>query len=389
MAEQLIKLPFTQEEYASRVRKVREQMDERGIDLMLFTTPENYFYLTGFQTGAHHSFIVLALPLSGEAAWIVRKTELSNVRSHTPVSWVKRGFGVDDTKDNIEVLASALREMGYERKRIGVEQDSLWFRVSHFFGLQRELPDGQLRDGSNMVESLRPVKSPAELEYMRQAGKITAKAVQAGIDALREGMTDSELASVLMATATKEGSEKMSGGPEVVVGKRSALAHSSWIGAPIRRGELVNTEMAAAVAHYNTPVYRISIIGEPSDEQRSFHDASLAGLEAGLSSFKPGMTSAEGDRIVRSAIEKAGYADYFPVRAAYSIGLGFTPGWSENHVMMIRPDDSRVLEPGMCFHVVPALYKEGLGCVCCSMSIEITKDGCASLVPMEPKLYVR
>ena len=57
--------------------------------------------------------------------------------------------------------------------------------------------------------------------------------------------------------------------------------------------------------------------------------------------------------------------------------------------MAIRPDDQRVLAPGMCFHLVPALYKEGVGCVCASMPIEVTDLGVSKLTSIEPKLFIR
>jgi Xaa-Pro dipeptidase len=388
--EPLITLPFTPEEYAKRVEGVREEMERRGLDLLLISVPDNIFYLTGFQTGwLMQTFLVLALPLKGEAMWILRKTELSNARFLAKVSWVKEGYGVDDSADPIEVLASVLKQFGHQESHIGIEQEGHYFNISFYFRLQKELSKAKLGDGSNIIEDLRRVKSEAELRYMRQAGEITAKALRAGIDALHEGMTDSELASVLLATATREGSDPMSCGPFVTTGKRSFLAHSSWVGAPVKRGDVVNTEMAAVAGRYNTPAFRVSVIGEPSDELKRLHDASYAGLKAGLANLGPGMTSDQGDRVVREAIAKKGLGEYFVVRAAYSIGLAFTAAWGEFHIMSIRPRDPRTLASGMCFHLVPALYKEGFGAVCCSMSIEITEDGCRPLTSIEPKLFVR
>ena len=392
MVIQEIKLPFSDQEYTSRVERVREQMEQRGLDILLVTVAENYFYLTGFQTGLHQSFIVLALPLKGEPAWILRKTELSNVRAYAPVCWVKRGHGMEDSQDPIEFLASVLRQMGHERSRVGMEEEGYFFNISFYLRLKKELPHARFADGSNIVEALRRVKSESELRYMRQAAQITAKALKAGIEALSEGVTDTEIGSILLSTATLEGSETMCSGPFVTAGPRSAQAHSSWIGSPVRRGEIVDTEMVAVVARYNAPIFRVSVVGEPSDEVRRIHDASVAGLEAGLSGFKPGMPSGEADRIVREAVEKRGHGQYFVVRAAYSIGLGFSPGWSENNIMVVRPNDPRPLMPGMCFHLVPALYKDGLGAVCCSLPAEITDTGCAPLYPvelLEPKLFVR
>ncbi|MCH8088354.1 MAG: aminopeptidase P family protein [Chloroflexi bacterium] len=389
MAEPLIELPFSSEEYAYRVDRVLEKMEARGLDLLLVSIPENSYYLTGFQTGSHQTFLILALPLKGDGSWIVRKTELSNIRSQAPLSWVKGHHGVEDSDDPIEVLASVLREMGHERSSIGIEQEGYFFNISFYLKLKEELPGARLLDGSNIVEELRRVKSESELAYMRRAGEITAKALRAGLEALHEGMSDRELARIILGKATEEGSEIMCAGPFITSGKRTFLAHSSWTGAVINRGDIVNTEMAAVVARYNTPAFRNAVIGEPSDEVRSLFGASRAGMEAGMVGIKPGMSSGEADRVVRTAVDKAGYGENFVVRAAYGIGLGFSPGWGENHVMSIRPDDPRVIEPGMCFHLVPALYKEGLGAVCCSMPIEIDENGCKPLTSIEPDLFIR
>lgn len=243
---------------------------------------------------------------------------------------------------------------------------------------------------TGLVERLRSVKSPAELAYMRRAGAISAKAIRAAFDALRDGVTDSELAAVLIAAAIREGSGRMGMQPFVAAGPRTFRAHASWSGTPIRRGEVINVELASQVCHYHVPTFRVFSLGEPTAEIRRMHDASERGLRAGLEGIRPGMTSHDADRVVRDAIEAAGYGAHFPVRAAYGIGIALAPGWGETaDVMAIRPDDRRVLAPGMCFHLVPALYKEGVGCVCASMPIEVTDGGVSALAPIEAKLFVR
>ena len=83
-----------------------------------------------------------------------------------------------------------------------------------------------------------------------------------------------------------------------------------------------------------------------------------------------------------------GQVEWFPVRAGYSIGLGFVPSWDEDHIMKLRPNDNRVLEPGMAFHVVPSLYKPGTGVACCSNSFLITEAGAEPLVPIEAELII-
>lgn len=388
MTDQLVRLPFRAEEYANRVARVREQMERRGVDLLIVTVPESYFYLTGFQSGIVYTFNTLLLPREGDAKWVIRKTEMSNVRALADVSWVKDGRGVDDSEDPIAALADTIRGLGAGSGNIAIEYKGFFFTIAHYEALRRELPQASFQDGSDIIEGLRTVKSPAELEYMRRAGEISANAIKTALGTVKEGMSDRELGSNLIAAAIQHGSEPMSGGPFVVTGPRTFLAHSSFTGLPINRGDIINTEIATVAARYNTPVFRVSVIGEASDELKRFHEVSRKGLFAGLEGIKPGMTSAQGDTIVRDAIEAEGLGEYFVVRAAYGIGLGFPPRWSEGHFLQIRQGDTWELQPGMCFHLVPALYKRGFGAVCCSMPIEITDDGARPLAPIEPELFV-
>lgn len=378
-------LPFTHAEYANRVGHTRAEMERRGLDLLLVNAPVSLNYLTGMECGTSVAF--LALPARGEAFLVVRKTELSNAHSLSEVSPVKSAIGVDDSEDPALILAQAIQTMSLPHRVIGIEEAGVFLTVSHYLELRRQFPHSEWHDATDIVGSLRTVKSPAELEYMRQAGRIAAKATETAIGSIHEGMLDSELGANLISAAILAGSAPMPKLPYVTTGERTFLAHSSWNGSPIRSGDIINTELPATVQHYNAVVFRVSVLGKPSDQVLKLHQASQAGLLAGLDSIGPGMTSHQADKVVRDKIEEYGAGEFFVVRAAYGIGLGFPPSWSDSY-MQIRPNDQRKLEAGMCFHLVPALYQQGLGAVCCSMSIEITENGCKPLTPIEPKLFL-
>lgn len=149
----------------------------------------------------------------------------------------------------------------------------------------------------------------------------------------------------------------------------------TWCGDTIRRGEVINVEPAACLRDYHTPVYRMYSLGEPPAEARKLFDVCRAALDAGYARVRPGMTSHEAARVFETVIEKAGLAEFMVTRPAYSIGCAFPPGWGEDDVAAIRRGSEQPLEAGMCFHVVPCLYKPGLGCVAASMPSELTADG--------------
>lgn len=378
-------LPFSQGEYLDRLERTRAEMERRGLDFFIVNSPVSINYLTGLETGT--SLSLLVLPLKGEACIIVRKTELSNVEAIFGQWWVPLSRGVDDAEDPIVVLSRVINEICREPRQGALEAGALFLTAAHYLKLCDLCPGLKFADGTDIVGNLRIIKSPSELEYMRRAGSIAAGAVKNAIATIYEGMTDRELAINLISSAISLGSDPMPKLPYVTTGERTFFAHSSWNGSEIQRNDLINTEIACTVHHYNATVFRVSVIGEPGDYIRRLHDASLAGLCAGLENIGPGMTSHQADTYVREAIDHTGFGDLFVVRAAYGIGLGFPPNWSDSF-MQIRPDDNRVLVPGMCFHLVPALYSKGVGAVCCSMSIEITENGCKPLTPIEPKLFV-
>ena len=379
-------LPFSATEFANRIAAARRGMAERGLDLLLLVSPANTYYLTGFGTGSSASANFLVLPLEGDPVWVMRRTEISNLRLGPPYLVPRDSVPVDDSEDVATVLARAVQERGLPAERIGVEQDALAFTVGHYLRIQAALPGSRLVEATGVVERLRRIKSPAELAYMRRAGAITARAIEAGLEALRDDVSDKEIAAAVLAAALREGSERMATMPYVVSGPGSARAHSSWTGRRVDRGDIVNVELATSVARYHVPTFRILSHGPPGREVVRMHGASEAGLEAGLRSIRPGITSAAADRIVRNAIERAGFGAEFVVRAAYGIGIAFPPSWGEAGVASIRPNDDLLLEEGMCFHLVPALYRDGVGCVCCSMPIEITSGGVMPLTSALPML---
>jgi Xaa-Pro dipeptidase len=381
-------MPFSQAEFAGRRDRVVELFKQRAIDVAVISSPANFYWLTGLSANITTHVFCLVLRADGRGLWIGRRMEMSNVDALSSWCWANEAIPIDDSEDAHLKLGDALQRIAGSAGRVGIEFAAPQVSAAGMAKLKAAAPQIRFEDTSGLVESLRAIKSPAELAYLREAGAIAGAAMTAALRGLRDGASDSDLAASLLGEAIRRGSEPMAEGPYVSAGPRSFRAHSSWGSRAIRRDEVINTELAVARARYHTPVFRISVLGKASDELRRLHDASRAGLLAGLEGIGPGLTSAEADAIVREPIVRAGFGDCFTVRAAYGIGIGAAPGWGENSVVNIRPGDRRVLEPGMCFHIVPALYQAAVGAVCCSMPIHITSRGVERLTAIEPELFV-
>jgi len=368
------RLPFSRQEYLDRRAALLALMQARGIDACILNTTENMYYLTGFGSLAYGvtSLIVRA---DGEAIWISRLTEISNVRALKDKLWANEAVGVADGQDYHTVLSRTIADFVPPNPVLAVEYGSIQTALSHF--VQPKHSD--ILNASGLVEQLRRVKSAAEIALLRQAGHIAAQACHDGFAALREGMTDTELARVVSDSMLAHGSHRPAKMPNVCVGPRTARAHVTWCGMPIGRGDLVNIEPAASVFDYHTPIFRFYAIGKPSSQVLRMFDVCKEALEEGIARVRPGMTSHEAARVFEQVVERRGFAQWMVTRPAYSIGASFAPGWGEDDVMAIRRNHETVLEEGMCFHVVPVLYQDGVGCVGASQPSVLTAQGLQSL----------
>jgi Xaa-Pro dipeptidase len=70
-------------------------------------------------------------------------------------------------------------------------------------------------------------------------------------------------------------------------------------------------------------------------------------------------------------------------RVAYSIGLNFPPDWGEGQIMSLQSGEKRTLQPGMTFHVIPALFVPGVGATICTETVVVTETGVESLIEFD------
>ena len=118
-------------------------------------------------------------------------------------------------------------------------------------------------------------------------------------------------------------------------------------------------------------------------------EASRDALNAAREAIRPGTTSHDVDRAARGVMERAGFGPHFTHRTGYSIGIGLPPDWGEGRIMSINENDPTVLEPGMCFHLIPDLKIVHQGGVVFSESVVVTPGGHAPLTDFPQEIFRR
>lgn len=378
-------LPFTLEEYRGRLARVREGMRGRGVDLLIVTTPENIYYLTGYRTTGYYMYQALLVPLEGEPHFVVRKFEMTNVQG---LSWIKGGIGLEDNEDILEGTVRAVVAGGEAEARIGFEDRGFFLPPAILDGLRGRLGKAQFVPAGGVVEGCRLIKSPAEIAYIRKAAAAAVAGLKAGIADLRPGRTENDVAAAVYRGMLKAGSEYPSSPPYVVAGARSALGHATYQGHKIRSGQNVYFEIGGSYQRYGGAIMRMVAVGKPSAEAKKTAAVVIGALEAIIAAIKPGVTSGSVDRAGRSVVERAGLGQYWLHRTGYSIGVGFPPGWGEGHIMDLKPGDERVLDAGMTFHLVPLLLIPGMSAMGFSETVLVTRTGNEVLTRFPRKLLV-
>ncbi|MFZ1728417.1 MAG: M24 family metallopeptidase, partial [Albidovulum sp.] len=145
-------------------------------------------------------------------------------------------------------------------------------------------------------------------------------------------------------------------------------------------------ELSGCYRRYHAPLCRTVFLGKPPAAMIEAEKAQLEGIEAGLDAARAGNRTCDIANAFIGVLKKHGI--HREGRCGYPIGLSYPPDWGER-TASIRAEDETVLEPGMVFHFMPALWMESWGLET-TETILIKPDGVAEpLCNMERKLFVK
>ena len=389
-------LIFSEEEFQRRVRKTQERMDKSGMEMLLVMDPANMNYLTGYDGWSFyvHQGVIVSLD-APNPFWFGREQDSNGARL---TSWLPDDciYGYPDEyvqsryTHTMRWLADLLRKKGLEKKRFGLEMDGYWFNARMYLTLLEELPDAVLMDGTNLVNWIKTVKSPAEITYMNQAAQICEKVMQTAVDEIDVGVWEKDAAANVSA-AQIAGMDTFGGSspaifPIMPSAERTSTAHLTFDpDRQYRKNDVVLLELSGARHRYHAPLSRTVFLGEPPQDLQKTADDVVAGLQETLTFIKPGVTAEEVEERWRKAIAHTGLVK--PSRVGYSYGLNYPPDWGE-HTISLRPGDKTVLQPGMTLHFMPGIWLQTYGFEC-SEPILVTETGCEKFIEFPQKLFIK
>lgn len=366
-------------DFGTRREKARAEMKSLNLDALLLNSGPNVFYFSGLLTAYPPGLI---LPLKEEPVAVVlhRERQVAPVMEMADIDNV---VGWDRSEGSAEEkVARAFSDLGLADGRIGFEDEYLAF--ARFQALQDALPNAELVPASEITRKLRLIKSVDELEYIRQAGVVSGKAMAAAVTALREGKRECDAAAAAEAVWRDHGMGSAYE-PLIGTGPRSAMLCRFPRQTRPEPGEIVRMDFAAKYAFasgyaYHTDITRCIVVGGPTDSQRRQLDLNLAVQQRALESMRAGRKISD---ISREAVALAEGTEFEETCFMTGHGVGL-----EIHEWP-RFDETvdLELEAGMVFAVQPMIVIPGGEGTCIEDTVLVTETGVEQVTMLDQKLW--
>jgi len=377
-------LLFSQEEYDARLAGVRARMRRQGLSALLVTDPANMYYLTGYNAWSFYTPQLVFVPAEGPMLLFTREMDAGGA---SRTSWLPPECIIGYPERYVhrphlhpfDWVSFALRERHLIAPAaagcVGLEMDSHFFSPKAYRSLLNAVPEWTLVDAFELVNWVRAVKSPAEIQLMRGAAKICEAAMAAAVDTIDVGVRQCDAAAAI-SSAQIAGVDGIGGDypaivPMLPTGEAADTPHLTWSEDRFEAGQAVVVELAGAYHRYHAPLARTVVLGTPSARLAKLADAVADGLNAVLTEVQPGVPVRELARTWNRTLAKYGLEK--PSRIGYSIGVGYPPDWGERTISLRSEDDS-ILAENMTFHLIGGMWMDNYGYEL-SESIRVSSDG--------------
>jgi Xaa-Pro aminopeptidase len=319
-----------------RAQRLVDLLPPAGVDALLVSALLNVRYMTGY-TGSNGLAVVG--PQSRVFVTDFRYVEQAEEEV---------GSAYDRRRGQQELLEAIPEALPQGELRLGFDDGHV--TVRQHASLRDLLPERvQLVPAGGLVERLRAVKEPDEIERIRVATAAADAALQQILAQGLAGRSERAVAMALERAMLEQGATRPSFDSIVAAGPHGALPHASPRDVEIPRGELVVIDWGAEVDGYCSDCTRTVATGEPGDEAREIYALVLKAQRASLEAVRAGTGGREVDAVARDIIDAAGHGDEFGHGLGHGVGIEVheAPRLSKRSTDELRPGNVVTVEPGV------------------------------------------
>jgi Xaa-Pro dipeptidase len=248
------------------ITKLRRHIADKGLDAIIAISPENVTYVSGFVVPSqslmrwrHAACIVTA---DGQVAMVTIDMEATTVTAHA---------GIDDlriyrefTEDPMDKLAEALKDLKLDRSKVGIEME--FIPAKDFDTLQKDLRSVEWVAADAIFNKTRQVKTAGELTLLRSLSKLTDTAIGDTLRQASVGMSEMELAGLLLSSLFAGGAENYKL-MIIASGERSQFPNVGPTERKLKEGDLIRMEIFGQKNGYLAGICRTAVVRTPTAEQ--------------------------------------------------------------------------------------------------------------------------
>ena len=358
-------------------RRLSMAMARHGVEAVVAYSKENVTYCAGYVVpsmalGIRNRQFAVAVNRDGQAGMLLSSNELTEAEARASVRDLRP---YDEfTDDPMEILAGLLNELGVSRARVGLELDAI--PADRWERLRSLLPQVTWVDGGPVLAEARMVKSPHELEQMRQVTHIAHLAQSEAHAMVHEGMTERELSRAIVDRALAHGADSVLM-VQVAAGERSGYSNPTPSDRPMRRGEMVKVDVSLSLGGYLSDTGHGVVIAEASPRQQEIWHKVADTLATVEDAVKPGISTGELWRIFTATFERHGISPSISF-------LGHGLGLSLHEEPFFAAHTDTPLEPGMTFAIEPVYYDTDGTQYFLEDNLALTESGLENLTTVLP-----
>ncbi|MBN2149783.1 MAG: aminopeptidase P family protein [Anaerolineales bacterium] len=306
-----------------RIKNAQALMREQGMVGIMIMNHDDYRYFFGRDWAQPRAII----PSQGPPIMISFAGEEPELRDYVGEAEVKLFTSVgEQISDVSRTFRGLIETMGAPpqdgKMKVGMQ---MWFDTPAFLVdlFRRAVSRLELVPSDPVMDALRSVKEPAEIEHMREAQRIARLGMDRAREMLRAGVTAHEVATEVLYTMMKAGADGTSTPLYVNFGVYTCMLHGGLSPEPLAEGDLATIDLTPQVEGYCANLARTFVLGQPDETQQKLFDTYSEMVEETRVMLKPGVAVKELDARGKEICTSRGLGDYHVNGISHGIGLRF------------------------------------------------------------------
>ncbi len=319
-------VPILKPEFQARIERLQESLKAAGVQAIYLHAGTNLFYFTGLRWSPSERMVAAVIPAEGDLFYIAPNFELDTLRDY----WLFEApiVGWHEHESPYESFHSAMTSRGISGGTILVDEATPFYTVT---GLCNANPEFKFELGQTITQSLRSIKSDAELSIIRRAHEMTLAVLKSAASILEPGITTTEVEAFIDEAHRKVGAPAGSYFCIVLFGVATSFPHGVKDPQVLKPGDWVLMDTGCVLHEYISDITRSFCFGEPSDEHRVAWAAEKRAQLAAFEAAGIGVGCEESDSAARASLVESGFGpDYelpgLPHRTGHGCGLDIHEG---------------------------------------------------------------